>query len=408
MKKIQTFLSIMGVLFLTSSCDFLTKPSHSSSLSDSSSSSSVVGSDDFIYPYIEEELTIHYLDLNVSGDCILIDYGNYEILIDAGGNKSAGTNIIVPYLKQYVEDNCIELMIATHGHEDHIAGFVGLSNQASVLKDFNFGTIVDLGTGYENLNSSNELTALQKQYNELRDEKIAKGTTYYTIRDLFNENKTVWSIAPSFTFTFLETAFYTIPFTKYTQNLNNYSIATLLTYQETSFLFTGDLEKEGEESLLSYNDLPKINVFKAGHHGSNTASQSQLLEVIDPDIVIFTADSAKESTYNFPHPETIKRLIPTEFYTSYFNGHIQVQLKQNQNKITVETSEKEEIFSYEAYLNCYPTIEAIASIGSKITTDSLSKIETAESLFNSLTEIEKQYVYNAATLIEAREKYNQL
>ena len=145
---------------MTTSCDLLqrlnsnssqSQPSSISSTSPSipSSSSSLQTSGDYLYPSIEEELTVHFLDLNVSGDCILIDYGNYEILIDAGGNKSAGTNIIVPYLNQYVEDQCIELMIATHGHEDHIAGFVGLSNQASVLKDFSFGTIVDLGEGYE-------------------------------------------------------------------------------------------------------------------------------------------------------------------------------------------------------------------------------------------------------------------
>lgn len=218
MKKLRIIFSLLFVALLTTSCDLLqrlnsnssqSQPSSISSTSPSipSSSSSLQTSGDYLYPSIEEELTVHFLDLNVSGDCILIDYGNYEILIDAGGNKSAGTNIIVPYLNQYVEDQCIELMIATHGHEDHIAGFVGLSNQASVLKDFSFGTIVDLGEGYENLNSSNELTALQKQYNELRDQKIEEGSQYYTIRDLYKENKTVWEIAPQLTFSFLETKF---------------------------------------------------------------------------------------------------------------------------------------------------------------------------------------------------------
>ena len=36
------------------------------------------------------------------------------------------------------------------------------------------------------------------------------------------------------------------------------------------------------------------------------------------------------------------------------------------------------------------------------------KIENAESLYNRLTEDEKTYVYNYPTLLEAREKFNQL
>lgn len=66
---------------------------------------------------------------------------------------------------------------------------------------------------------------------------------------------------------------------------NNYSVCLLFTYKETNYLFTGDLEKEGEESLVEKNKLPKCNLFKGGHHGSPTSNTSKLLEVIKPDIV---------------------------------------------------------------------------------------------------------------------------
>ena len=51
------------------------------------------------------------------------------------------------------------------------------------------------------------------------------------------------------------------------------------------FLFTGDLEEKGEEKLVEYNELPVVEVFKAGHHGSYTASSELLLSVIKPKIV---------------------------------------------------------------------------------------------------------------------------
>ena len=51
------------------------------------------------------------------------------------------------------------------------------------------------------------------------------------------------------------------------------------------FLFTGDLEEEGEEYLVEYNQLPEVELFKAGHHGSKTSSNDCLLSVIKPKIV---------------------------------------------------------------------------------------------------------------------------
>ena len=127
-------------------------------------------------------------------------------------------------------------------------------------------------------------------------------------------------------------------------------------------------------------------------------------------MAIFTADSTKEATYKFPHPETINRLInyTKTFYTSYYNGHITLNMKKNDNKINAKCTDKEESFNHESYLKSYPTIEAIASIGSNVTKESLTKIEAAENLYNALTDAEKGYVYNYQTLLDARNKYNNL
>ncbi len=395
----------------SSSTETSTSSSTSSPSVDSSSSSSV-DTNTYLYDKVEEELNVHYIDLGVSGDSILIDYGNYEILIDAGGNKTAGTNIIVPYLREYVEDNTIELTINTHGHEDHMAGYVGLANKDGVFSAFSYGTIVDPGEGYENLKNNNgDLTDLQVQYNEKRDAKIAEGSTYYTIRDIFDNNLERWTIAPDLTLTFLYQKYYDIPYTKTSQNLNDYSICTLLEYQDFKFLFTGDLEKKGEESLVENNELPEIDVYKAGHHGSDTASNDCLVDMIKPKMSIFTADSLGD-TYKFPHPEAIDRLskYSTTYYASYFNGHIVVNMKKDEKTINVNCSDRNDSFKIEPYLACYPTIEAIAAIGSFSSKSDavLQKIETAEALYSALTTEQKEYVYNYSKLVTAREKYDKL
>ncbi|MBQ7770355.1 MAG: MBL fold metallo-hydrolase, partial [Clostridia bacterium] len=73
-----------------------------------------------------EELSIHFLELGnkYTGDCTLIKVGDTEVLIDAGSRKGSAETI-VPYVQQYCTDGVLEYVIATHAHQDHIAGFVG-------------------------------------------------------------------------------------------------------------------------------------------------------------------------------------------------------------------------------------------------------------------------------------------
>ena len=71
-------------------------------------------------------LSIYFIDVE-QGDSILIDYGEYEILIDGGG-KSPG---VVNYLKPLV-DGSLEVMVATHPHADHIGGLIDVLAQYQV------------------------------------------------------------------------------------------------------------------------------------------------------------------------------------------------------------------------------------------------------------------------------------
>jgi competence protein ComEC len=61
---------------------------------------------------------VHFIDVG-QADAIFINYGDLDILID-GGNNSDGDQI-VSYLESLNTDD-IELMVATHPHEDHIGG----------------------------------------------------------------------------------------------------------------------------------------------------------------------------------------------------------------------------------------------------------------------------------------------
>lgn len=224
------------------------------------------------------DLSIHFLELGnkYTGDCTLIKVGDTEVLIDAGSRKdSAGA--IADYVGQYCSDNKIEYVIATHAHQDHIAGFVGSASTPGVLERFDIGTIIDFPL-------TNATTSIYKEYIEERDKAVEAGATHYTALDCWSEAngaEQVYQLSEDVSMRILYQRFYE----EKTSDENDYSVCMLLTQGENHFLFTGDLEADGEASLVENNELPHCKLFKGGHHGSYTASTETLLSVIQPEIV---------------------------------------------------------------------------------------------------------------------------
>ena len=86
---------------------------------------------------------------------------------------------------------------------------------------------------------------------------------------------------------------------------NNDSLVLYGKLLGTSFLFTGDLEKEGEEELMtSYPNL-KVRVLKAGHHGSKDSSSEAFLDQLKPSLAPVSA--GENNRYKHPNDETLER-----------------------------------------------------------------------------------------------------
>lgn len=109
---------------------------------------------------------------------------------------------------------------------------------------------------------------------------------------------------------------------------NNYSVCAMVTQGTYNYLFTGDLEEKGEESLVEKNSLPHCKLFKGGHHGSSTSSTDKLLSVIQPETICIctcagTPEYAKTNSAAFPTQECINRMaVYTDqiFVTSLATG----------------------------------------------------------------------------------------
>lgn len=72
------------------------------------------------------------------------------------------------------------------------------------------------------------------------------------------------------------------------------------------FLFTGDLEKEGEQQLIKQFSALKVDVLKVGHHGSKTSSDPLFIQTIRPIDGIISC--GRNNKFKHPHEETIAAL----------------------------------------------------------------------------------------------------
>ena len=255
-----------------------------------------------------DDLSIHFLEVGnqYTGDCTLIKVGDTEVLIDAGSRKGSAATL-VPYIQQYCTDGVLEYVIATHAHQDHIAGFVGTSKAKGIFESFVCETIID----YTQSNSDSQI---RKEYEEYRDAEVVAGATHYTVLECWNnENgaKRSYELGEGVTMNFLYQQYYEKP----SNDENEYSVCMLLSQGDNHYLFTGDLEKNGEKSLLENNTLPKCKLYKAGHHGSPTSSTSDLLAVIQPEIVCVCcccgSDEYTDNVANmFPSQAFVDRIAP--------------------------------------------------------------------------------------------------
>jgi len=217
----------------------------------------------------DDIMAIHFIDVG-QGDSIFVDYGDYEILTDAGGD-SYGKKV-ANYIEPYVDGN-LELIVATHVHEDHIGGL------DDVLDTYKVNQIVNSG---ENAN-------------------------FMTDEDM------IIDLGGGAFFKVIETG-------DGKSNTNDNSVITMIDYKNIEVLLTGDMEETIEKKNL--NKFEDIEVLKAGHHGSKTASCQEFLNIVKPETVIIS--SGVNNKYKQPHKEAMSRFlgIGAEVYGTYKSNTI--------------------------------------------------------------------------------------
>lgn len=262
---------------------------------------------------IRKGLEITMLDVG-QGDCICIeapDGSNY--LVDGGSSdvKAAGKYRIESFLKSRGIGK-LDYVFASHGDMDHISGIEELMERQQV------------GVKIDNIVlPSREVWDDTLQNLAGKAEKL--GVRVWILdcgRKIKSEDLTFRCLGPE-----AEKAG------------NEASMILHLSYEGFDMLFTGDVEKEGEEHLterLAEDDETKNiswEVLKVAHHGSKNSTTEEFLEAAKPEYAWISA--GRKNRYGHPHQETLKRLEKYQIsvFTTQENGAVRISVREKTMRI---------------------------------------------------------------------------
>ena len=88
---------------------------------------------------------------------------------------------------------------------------------------------------------------------------------------------------------------------------NSNSIVFILKIYNTSILFTGDMTDSEERDVINkYGKKIDSDILKVAHHGSNTSSTKEFINLVSPTYSIISV--GKNNSYNLPNKEIVERL----------------------------------------------------------------------------------------------------
>lgn len=98
---------------------------------------------------------------------------------------------------------------------------------------------------------------------------------------------------------------------------NNKSLVLLLQIYNYKILFTGDIESQIENLLLTAHLLNKIDILQVPHHGSKTSSTISFLKTLNPEVALISGHYQKHR--QFPNIETLNNLKKINAHV-YYSG----------------------------------------------------------------------------------------
>lgn len=307
----------------------------------------------------DSSFSIHFIDVG-QADAALVECDGHYMLID-GGNK-ADSNVIYSVLRNTGVPK-LDIVVGTHAHEDHIGGLPGA---------FNY-TNADLTLCPTTHYDSDAFSDFKKYA-----DKCGGGITIPSVGDIYTVGSSTVTILG----------------VNDGSDTNNTSIVLKITYGSTTYIFTGDAERETEQAILNRGADLSATVLKVGHHGSDTSTTYPFLREIMPEYAIISV--GKGNSYGHPTDDTLSRLRDADVtvYRTDLNGDIYLISDGQTVSITTDKSaSKEDILTPGGIVASPPPAtqkpETVQNTAPSAGTDYIVNINTGKFHYPSCSSVKK-------------------
>ncbi len=229
------------------------------------------------------------------GQSVFLRMGETTLLVDCGGSDDVAAGDTAADAIQACGYFSLDYLILTHCHTDHAGGV------SQLLDRMDIGMLILPASEGEDEGLRSEILTLADE----RGIPVLLVDCYYMLQ--------------------LEVGEITLYPPLGDADENERGLSVIATYLDFDTLITGDMGSEMEEILVSQYDLPDVELYLVGHHGSKYSTSQTLLDAITPELAII---SVGQNSYGHPTVEVLSRLanMNTKIYQTVMQGTITVRV----------------------------------------------------------------------------------
>lgn len=239
-----------------------------------------------------EQLRVQFLDVG-QGNAVLLESQGHYVLIDGGDRETS--SFVVSYLEDEGIDT-FDYVVASHYDSDHLAGLIGVLHQFGV----------------------NQLLTPDYVGDTKLYQSFAETVSQYEILEHHPQQEEVYSFG-SAQMEILGPVYYGH------SDENEDSICIRVTNGENRFLICGDIGEDTETELVHTGVDLKADVYLLNHHGSDTSSTQEFLDLVQPSSIVISCGAG--NSYGHPGAETMARIaaFSPSVYRTDLQGTIRVE-----------------------------------------------------------------------------------
>lgn len=237
-------------------------------------------------------LEVSFFDVG-QGDSIFIEApGGYQILIDGGPSYSKvldSLSVEMPF-----NDKEIDLIVLSHPESDHMTGLL------SVLENYRVDNVLWTGIEKDGEKFESWKRMIKEEganiYYANSGDKVIAGDA---ILEILNPKESLVG--------------------QEVEESNNTAVVLKMQYEDSSFIFTGDISSKIEKEL----DNIDVDILKIAHHGSKYSTANIFLEKVSPLLSIIQVG---KNSYGHPTEEVLTRLdnFGIKVLRNDINGNIKI------------------------------------------------------------------------------------